>query len=252
MWEFKRGNPNALEGKACIYVRNRMLHTHGSDKGSIEYPVFRVASSPLDLILPGEHIGNYESIRQEEEKLRKSLNGKGDEPQIGVIRPFAIKDLSVLSEIPGDIIFTGNVPCESIGHQILMGASQMYHTDYLDQLSGRIGRGNGKSEIPRIDINALDEMGLVEKLSTLVCDLYGSRESGDTKREVRTRAQLLQIAERTRISQNVGQIVDAFVSNHPNKERIIELEIRLAGYIHAEKYREAVDVKRELEALIRK
>ena len=250
MWEFKRGNPENLEGKASIYVHNRALHAHKSDS-NLAYPVFRVGSSALDLVLPGESFKEYSDfILEEREKMKRFSNEKIEDHFMGFARLFAIKDPKCLFEIPGDIIFAGNVPGVSIGNNILIGASFMYHTDYSYQLSQRItGERKQPKKTPKIEVRTFDESGLVARLNALTIELYGSRELGDSKKEDYIRAQLLQLSERTAFAPQVANILDAFNSNTPNKEKIIELEIRLAGYIHAEKYREAAQLKEELDLL---
>ena len=250
MWEFNRGDPNSLEGKASIYVRNRNIYTHNP---STDYFAFQIGHSLLDVSFSGEDFGDKTSFKEIYDHIKKQNSNRNNKDHDGtrilICRPFTFENPDDLKEIPGDIIFAGNISHSGYSQNILQSAAIIYSNDYSDQLFQRIG-GNGKRvKIPKEDFKTLDEVGLVSRLSELTIDIYGSRELKDSNRESYARAQLMQLAHGAPFAPQVLKIVEAISTKHPSQQRIVELNIRLAGYIHGEKYQEAAKIKRELETL---
>ena len=139
-----------------------------------------------------------------------------------------------------------------MAHEVLKASALIYLSNYHDQLYEKMKGAslvNSGPEISAESFRDFDRAGLVKRLYGLTGEFFRAREGQDAQAESLVRAQFMQLAQGAPFAGQIANILDVLSKEDVRQREYMELQIRLAGCIHGENYREAAIIKKQLEEL---
>jgi len=155
MFDFDRGYPENLAGRALLYVRNRRASEEGLRQPPT--PSLLIASNPYDLLIM---LKSYDEISPADEKaiidgrgkaVHEAIEKNPDKPTIChpfIFNPTLDVDKIRLQGVNGDVVQVAEVyGCERANH-LLGNASRVYMGLFFSQIEEEFGPMNGYDHLP--------------------------------------------------------------------------------------------------------
>lgn len=250
MFEFKKGDPENLEGRVLAYLENVMSQENNLPR----YLAIRMVTDPSDLEDGGDSCKKMlNNLLDKVKLLRKNA-------ELGVSAVFyhqtAFNNLEEISEIIGDVISGGRIYNVSLAEPLLESIIRVYHFNYLNQLEKRMDlQGAGKASIGVVydsyDNYKEDSYGFKKKFYSMVAQLWDAYEHKEIGAEKMISTEIKEFTRGSPLLTNVAvNIIGLVRTNMPNKLEVITLYSKLATLVQEERYTEARDIKRRIDDLI--
>lgn len=253
MIKIERGNPDSLEGRALIYVRN----ISSREK---EYPIYGsfIATNPIDiLIMSGmESMSNYE-IKQSKEKFgriaKETFGGSFSEIKpLFATSPINFTNNEDFKKIDGDVINGGLILEAAAVKSLIASLVIVYHSNYYSQLEEKITKHTNKNVSTIYDsFHNYNEQTLKNRLYQMISGLIYSIETKDVSKEHEISADLRKFSDGSQFIQEITNLIGTVQMKHPKRDQLIECYVEMICGIHGENFEKCANSRDKIKELLK-
>jgi len=256
MLEFKKGNPEKLEGKVVVYAEN--LGLCGEERcAKLKYPyLFATANlaeqeeikERVEELMSTELVEKLKEMGAPQEVL-DALKDPENRPKIFPMacRQGEFDSLDEIKQMDADVIYAGKISCISMAMQCLMGIAQAYMMNYITQLEESV-KTNGVVKPTFTDrYTNYSSDDFRKKLCELVGGLMDTINNQNYDAFNQIKANIVAFTRSSPFFPDVTNLIGIAQTGIRNKLNVMDLYVEKIVAICAEDYKKAGQLDKKIK-----